>query len=64
LLGQYRNAGIDHSDIHDMQLLPLGEHSTDVTVRWVSRGSDDTVIWDYRDSYWWIWSEGQWKIII
>ena len=63
LLDHYRDAGVDHSDIPELHVLPMGDNSAIVTANWVSRSKDGAVIWDFRDSYHWIRMAGDWRIL-
>ena len=51
LLARLRTAGVHHSDIADLNATPLGPSSAFVTVHWISRKEDQSVVYDFLDSY-------------
>jgi ketosteroid isomerase-like protein len=63
LLEQYREAGIDHSELPEIEVTRTGDQGVLITVRWICRAEDKEAIWDFRDSYWWVDLNGEWKII-
>jgi hypothetical protein len=54
LLARLREAGVHHSDIPDIPditVTPIGANSAIVTVHWVSKRVDGSVVWEFLDSY-------------
>ena len=63
LLEAYQRQKIVRTEIPHCEVKPLGDNSTLITVEWVCKGADGTVIFDFWDSYHLIHIDGQWKIL-
>lgn len=63
LLESYRQEGYANAEIHNFELISMGQHGGIVTVEWVCRRNDGTVVFDFWDSYHLIRIDGTWKIL-
>ena len=63
LLGKLDAAGVHHTDIPDLTVTPLGSSSAVVTVHWVSKRDDGSVVWDFLDSYYLARVNDGWKFL-
>lgn len=63
LLARLRAAGVHHTDIADLTTTPLGPTSAIVTVHWVSKKEDESVVYDFLDSYFLALIGDDWKFL-
>jgi hypothetical protein len=63
LLGSLRAAEIHHSEMPSLTVNPLGGSAAVVTVRWVSKKEDGSVVWDFLDSYFVVRVGSEWKFL-
>jgi hypothetical protein len=63
LLRRLRAAEVHHSDMPSLAVTMLGASSAVVTVRWVSKKEDGSVVWDFFDSYYLARFGEEWKFL-
>lgn len=63
LLEDYRHAAYAKAETPHIEAQMLGEDSALVTVEWLCKRSDDTVAFDFWDTYHFIWINDEWKIL-
>ena len=62
LLASNNQEGPHTWSIGDLKLQRLGSDATLVTVRWIARRPDQSLLWDFLDSYLLALEDGQWRI--
>ena len=63
LLASNNQEGSHTWSIGDLKLQRLGSDATLVTVRWIARRPDQSLLWDFLDSYLLALEDGQWRIL-
>lgn len=63
LLASNNQEGPHTWSIGDLKLQRLGSDATLVTVRWIARRPDQSLLWDFLDSYLLALEDGQWRIL-
>jgi hypothetical protein len=63
LLESYRREGYAAAEIPEMEIKPLGQESVLLTVRWVCHRADGSLAFDFWDSYFLIYINGEWKML-
>lgn len=63
LLTSYRQQGYANAEIPHFEIKSLGQDSALITVEWVCKRSDNSIAFDFWDSYYLIHIDGKWKIL-
>jgi len=63
LLASNNQEGPHTWSIGDLKLQRLGFDATLVTVGWIARRPDQSLLWDFLDSYLLALEDGQWRIL-
>ena len=63
LLKDYRRQQVTQAEIPHFEVKILGDNSALVTVEWVCRRADGSVVFDFWDSYFLIHIDGRWRIL-
>ena len=63
LLDNYKVQNVAHAEIPHCEIKLLGDNSALITVEWVCKRGDGTVVFDFWDSYHLIHIDAQWKIL-
>ena len=57
------SGGATYLEHRRLKLQRLGSDATLVTVRWIARRPDQSLLWDFLDSYLLALEDGQWRIL-
>jgi len=63
LLADYRIQGYAKAEIPNMEVKKLGRNSSLVSVNWLCKKEDGTVVFDFWDSYQVVLMDGKWAIL-